>query len=189
MTIRSYGPGKFDDIIDSYVYALSAEGWDQDSVGDVTEVGVYLGRLHLGDEAAKRIVEIAAEQKDEITSEELEFIRSSYGAIYSENDQGFVSVSYYDTKEDYDADWKEAEDEVNAASDEGEGEEEYDVIVGNIGNVYSGTDEDKARATYKEYVEQSKSGVGRAGGEDVTLMLNDEIEDEFIGSIRAATEE
>lgn len=56
----------------------------------------------------------------------------------------------------------------------------YEVIVGNIGTVYKGVDEDKARETFEEYVEQSKSGTGRAGGEDVTLMEDDVPEDEYV---------
>lgn len=54
---------------------------------------------------------------------------------------------------------------------------EYIVIVGNIGTVYSGTDPMKAQSSYAEYVGQSVSGIGRASGEDVTLMCDgDEIQ-------------
>jgi len=49
-----------------------------------------------------------------------------------------------------------------------------EVIVGNIGTVYTGKprDRDKAIKIYEEYVEQSKSGLGRAGGEEVCIMEN-----------------
>lgn len=59
----------------------------------------------------------------------------------------------------------------------------YQVIVGNIGNVYEGQSYKTARAKFKEYVGQSKLNVGRAAGENVTMLSNDEIEDEFIGAI------
>jgi hypothetical protein len=58
----------------------------------------------------------------------------------------------------------------------------WEVIVGNIGTVFDGSRESAARATYKDYVIQSKSGNGRAGGEDVTLMQNGEPVDEHFGT-------
>jgi hypothetical protein len=63
----------------------------------------------------------------------------------------------------------------------------YNVLVGNIGCVYSGSDERIARDTYKIYVEQSKSNVGRAGGESVTLMERGEIKMEFTGKLDKET--
>ena len=58
----------------------------------------------------------------------------------------------------------------------------WQVIVGNIGTVFDGTREAAARLEYKTYVIQSKSGNGRAGGESVTLMKNDEPVAEHFGS-------
>ena len=46
----------------------------------------------------------------------------------------------------------------------------YQVIVGNIGTVYEGKDIIEAVQTYDDYKQQSESGIGRAGGETVTLM-------------------
>jgi hypothetical protein len=59
----------------------------------------------------------------------------------------------------------------------------WDVYVGNIGNVYSGPNELKARAIFKEYMEQSSSKGGRAAGEDVTLMMDGEPVSDYTGSI------
>jgi hypothetical protein len=50
----------------------------------------------------------------------------------------------------------------------------YEVIVGNIGTVYSGDDETEAHKTYDEYREQSQEGYGRAVGEPVTLLEDGE---------------
>ena len=58
----------------------------------------------------------------------------------------------------------------------------YEVIVGNIGTVYSGNDHDAARQTMQDYIGQSKAGYGRAGGEPVTLMRNGEPFDEYEGT-------
>lgn len=52
------------------------------------------------------------------------------------------------------------------------------VIVGNVGVVYDGHHVFDAWRTYFEYKEISKSGVGKASGEDVTIMRGDKILDE-----------
>ncbi len=59
----------------------------------------------------------------------------------------------------------------------------YDVVVGNIGTVYSGEDEDAARTQYAHYEANSRAGYGRAGGEDVTLLEDGEIVAEHYGRI------
>ena len=48
----------------------------------------------------------------------------------------------------------------------------YEVIVGNIGSVYSGSSRSIADGKMRTYIEQSKTGRGRAGGENVTLLTN-----------------
>lgn len=56
----------------------------------------------------------------------------------------------------------------------------YQVIVGNIGQVYNGTDGQEAWNTFDEYVSQSISGKGRAGCESVTMMKDGDIDTEYI---------
>jgi hypothetical protein len=58
---------------------------------------------------------------------------------------------------------------------------QWEVLVGNIGRTYDGTDEAEARATFAKYVTQSSAGYGRAGGEGVTLMKAGEIVAEHFG--------
>jgi hypothetical protein len=58
----------------------------------------------------------------------------------------------------------------------------FEVVVGNIGTVYSGRDEAEAQKHYDEYVDQSKTGYGRAAGESVTMFRNGEIFKEHIGT-------
>jgi hypothetical protein len=67
-------------------------------------------------------------------------------------------------------------------------EEPWEVIVGNIGSVYSGTDETLARATFATYKQNSIDNYGRAAGEDVTLMRNDEPVEEFFGTLGESNE-
>lgn len=53
----------------------------------------------------------------------------------------------------------------------------YEVIVGNVGRVYDGDDSAEARRTFDDYVTASKSPHGRASGEEVNLIENDDIID------------
>ena len=46
----------------------------------------------------------------------------------------------------------------------------YEVAVGNVGTVHRGHDAKKAAELYDEWVEESKTGVGRASGEPVYLF-------------------
>jgi hypothetical protein len=66
---------------------------------------------------------------------------------------------------------------------------QYEVIVGNIGSVYSGKSEDEARREYAEYLEQSQKGYGRAPNEPVTLMRDNEIILEHYGASEAEDED
>ena len=59
----------------------------------------------------------------------------------------------------------------------------WEVIVGNIGTVYSGSDEKQARKDYRDYVDISRAGAGSAGGEPVTLMRDGEPELEHEGTL------
>ena len=53
--------------------------------------------------------------------------------------------------------------------------ETWQVVVGNVGTVYSGDSETVARDKYRVYVDQSLHGSGRAGGEPVHLLHNGEV--------------
>jgi len=50
----------------------------------------------------------------------------------------------------------------------------YEVLVGNIGTVYSGPLFKQALQDYGEYKRQSMGGYGRASGEPVTLVKDGE---------------
>lgn len=59
--------------------------------------------------------------------------------------------------------------------------DKHEVIVGNIGTVYSGGDSFTAQGVYQHYVILSQKAVGRASGEDITWICNDEIYREHFG--------
>jgi len=79
-------------------------------------------------------------------------------------------------------------DEENALA-ETEPEPEWEVIVGNIGTVYSGPDEELAKIKYESYVEDSGLNSGRAAGENVVLMCDGEIVQEYIGDLHRGEED
>jgi len=61
----------------------------------------------------------------------------------------------------------------------------YEVVVGNVGSVYSGQDMASGLRKFSDYVNASKAEVGRAGGESVTLLCDGEIIKEYVGTIDA----
>jgi len=63
-------------------------------------------------------------------------------------------------------------------------EEEYRVVVGNVGTVYSGFNRKEAEDAFNSYVEDSEENFGRAAGEDVALFEDDEIIAEHIAEER-----
>jgi len=58
---------------------------------------------------------------------------------------------------------------------------QFEVIVGNIGTVYSGDNEATAREAWRSYRADSISHYGRASGEPVTLFVDGNILDEYLG--------
>ena len=67
--------------------------------------------------------------------------------------------------------------------------ETYIVNVGNIGNIKK-TNKKEAIRTFNEYVRQSKSNHGLAGGEDVVLFGNNgEVIKEYFGTLNDQEQE
>mgnify|MGYP000025147312 CR=1 FL=1 len=58
----------------------------------------------------------------------------------------------------------------------------YQVIVGNIGTVYDGVSFMEAKQAYSDYRQQSRDNYGRASGETVTMLCDNEIKWEHIGT-------
>ncbi len=108
MSIRSYGPGKFNTILDSYVYDLTMDSGG--GFGDSESFGYY-DSVELGKEGLKDIAKLAKEAKDKLTLEECRVIRNSYGAITEENSQGFVDVVFFKTKKAFDTKVAKLEDQ------------------------------------------------------------------------------
>lgn len=109
--IRSYGPGKFDTVLDSHFWAMSLDGPDEE-VGD-SSIGVYYCLLHSPFEVTAL----------DLTPAEVELVKSSVGVIMSEDGQGFVHAEYFDNQAALDKAWRECMDEVERfeAADEENG--------------------------------------------------------------------
>jgi len=58
----------------------------------------------------------------------------------------------------------------------------YQVVVGNIGTVYSGHSKSKAEKCFTEYIELSRLNYGSASAENVTLFIDNDIDQEYDGS-------
>lgn len=58
--------------------------------------------------------------------------------------------------------------------------DQYEVIVGNVGNVFRDSRYEGALAVYEDYVEMSTHNVGRAGGEEVVIMFRGDVVREYI---------
>lgn len=61
----------------------------------------------------------------------------------------------------------------------------WEVVVGNIGQVYTGNSFAEAVKTYRSYCDDSDNDYGRAAGETVTLFRNDYLYHEHKGKNHA----
>jgi hypothetical protein len=101
--LRKYPhPGKYEGglMIDEYVHRVSMVGCD-DTAGSVQELG-WAGLIR-GELAPTQ--EFLQEFEFLFTQEELKFLASVAGAIIEEDDQGFVSVSYFDSADKLERTW------------------------------------------------------------------------------------
>lgn len=105
MTIRPYGPGKFNTILDAYVYSVSLDGGCDSEAGDVSEYGEWYGLMRNG----RTIFRDNDPFLEPLNDEEREHLTSSAGVIIREDSQGFVFVNYFDSEENLDKKWAEIE--------------------------------------------------------------------------------
>src|SRR3984957_15456902 len=99
--IRPYGPGKFNTILDSYVYSVSLDGGCDEEEGSVDECGAWYGIMRNG----RTIFRDHDPLLETLNSSEQEKLTSSAGVILYEDSNGFVYVSYYATDDELNAEW------------------------------------------------------------------------------------
>ena len=115
MTLRrADGPGKFEGelLVTELLYTATLDGGPDDEASDEF-AGTWFGRLD-----GPLVQDYLA---DKLTDEEREFLSSQAGAILCEDTQGFVSASYYETKEALDADWNSIVSDLTPDDEESEG--------------------------------------------------------------------
>lgn len=116
--IRPYGPGKFNTILDQYVYSVSLYGGadEEESYGDGS--GWY-GLMRHG----RSIFRDHDPMLETLNVDEQELLTSSAGVILYEDSNGFVYVTYYDTDSQLDAAWAKVQQEFQDADGDGNGDD------------------------------------------------------------------
>lgn len=122
--IRSYGPGKFNKILDGYIYELALDGVDEEiSLG---EGQGWYGFLEFDEKTAKQVRELMAtrHEPDEPTEEEERLLTFTSAVILFERSDGIVEVEWFDNPVEAEEEWAEIEKEFSEDDDEEEPEED-----------------------------------------------------------------
>jgi hypothetical protein len=115
--IRSYGPGKFIKLVDSYAYEVTLDG-GADEEASYPDGGGWYGLIELDKATRDRIREIANGSEDGLTAEEGELINDSLAVIFFERSDGIVETIWYDDAVEADEAWAEIEEEVGGEEEE-----------------------------------------------------------------------
>ena len=120
--IRSYGPGKFDSIIDSYAYDVGIDGIDEEV--SIEDGGGWYGLLMLDKPAREAISQAAHNAEDELTDEEEDLLADSAAIVFHERSDGIVEVDWFDDKKAADDEWDAIQEEIEEEEEEEEEEAE-----------------------------------------------------------------
>ena len=99
--------GKFNSLVDAYVYDLSLNGGPDEEVGDAESTGWY--GLMKGD----LIGDTTGEAYSQLPKEDEDFLSSQAGAIICVDSNGFVYVDYFTDETELMTKWSEIEAGVN----------------------------------------------------------------------------
>ncbi len=114
--IRPYGPGKFDTILDQYVYQVSSDGGLDDECGDSSEGSGWFGLMRNG----KTIFRDNDPFLETLNQAERDLLESSAGVIIFESTDGFVGVDYFETDAQLEKAWTEVLVDNEESESEGE---------------------------------------------------------------------
>jgi hypothetical protein len=122
---KYWGGGKFNSALDELLYSAVLEGWTSEEAGDVSEQGVHYDFIPLdGMESVKNLHINFKEQFEQLTEEEVAELENARAAIIEENDQGFIAVELFNSKEEADEKWAEIEYGLTGEDDQTVGVEE-----------------------------------------------------------------
>ena len=114
--IRSYGPGKFDTVIDSYAYEITLDG-GADEEASYGEGGGWYGVVWLDDNTRDRIIEIAVEDEDPLTEEEEDLLDENVAVIFFERSDGIVETDWFENRQEALEEWAEIQEEFEEGDD------------------------------------------------------------------------
>ncbi len=104
--IRSYGPGKFSTLLDSYAFE---GGVDEEE--SYEEGRGWYGLLRLDDNVREAICETAIENKDQLTDDEEEMLDDNVAVIFFERSDGIVEAEWFEDENEADDAWAEIQEE------------------------------------------------------------------------------
>ena len=97
MTIRQYGPGKFNSHLEAAVYHVSLGGGPDQECGESESTGWFgLMRWDQSEAMLDCVRDSAIHLSDHLTLEEMEKVRDSCGVIMMENNEGFVEMEWFE---------------------------------------------------------------------------------------------
>ena len=100
--IRSYGPGKFDTVMDQYVYQVSLDGGCDDEISSLAWGDNWYGMMRNG----STIFRDHDPFLDRLNEPEQEKLTSAAGVILCETSDGFITVDYFATDAELDTAWE-----------------------------------------------------------------------------------
>jgi hypothetical protein len=186
-------PGKFEgeSLATVYLYEQSLNGCDDGVFSDGEGGDSYTFILSDG----SLIVDATDWSDDEgrkLDQDDINRLFGKHGFCVNETSTGFVSFESYSTEEEYNAamanvsSFFETDDELEEESDDDSDDapgietNRIDVIVANVGTVYTGTDYDEATRVFNQYLDYI--GFGRSGTSDITMISDGDIIRERIGT-------
>ncbi len=116
--IRPCGPGKFNTVLDSYVYDVSLGGCCDDEISSE-----YDRTYHCLMRNGRSIFVDHDPMLESLTAAEQEQLTSSAGVILTETGDGSVYVEYFDTMAELDAAWGTLQAENENIDDDDDSEE------------------------------------------------------------------
>lgn len=123
--IRSYGPGKFYDIVDQYVYEIVMNGFGDESVSYEDAGGGY-DLVRFSDGTLDTIRKFAAEENDELTEDEEELIEETAAVILFTRSDGIVEADWFEDLKEAEKQWARIEEDFDAGEDEDGDAEQYE---------------------------------------------------------------
>lgn len=119
----AYQPlGKFGSALDELLYTLACHwDWAQDHDGNTQDFGCYAWKMGLerGEELSDWNLAMLTQEAERIDAEDTTLPDSIYGYwIVSEDGQGFVSVSQFETDQELEDAWEAYQDSYNQWAEE-----------------------------------------------------------------------